>query len=125
MAHFETFRRSLLPLKTDPQVTIQRRGMFSLNRSAFLALGSPGAVELLYDKDDRIVGLRPVEASARHAYHVRQSTRSSSGPFVVSAMAFTKFYDINTSLTQRWVAYMDDGVLCVNLSADPAAVISA
>jgi hypothetical protein len=122
MPNFETFSRRMVPLKAEPHVTIQRRGAISLNRSSFAAIGSPDAVELLYDRDKRIVGLRPVPAQADNAYHVRPSSAAPSGPLVISAMAFTKFYDIDTSITRRFDAYLDDGVLCVDLTQDGTPV---
>jgi hypothetical protein len=116
MANFEAFSRRMLPLKADPHVTIQKRGTISLNRSAFVALGEPSAVELLYDRDRSIVGLRPVDAKADDAYQVRRSSPSASGPWVISAMAFTRFYDIDTTQSLRWSAYLDNDVLCADIS---------
>ncbi|MGI8761390.1 MAG: hypothetical protein ACR2LF_08895 [Jatrophihabitantaceae bacterium] len=124
MPDFETFSRGLVPLKSQPQVTIQKRGAISLNKSAYVALDTPDAVELLYDRDKHIVGIRPVDARAGHAYPLRPSTRSASGPYVISAMAFTKFYDIDTSVTLRWFAYVEDGVLCVDLCHEATPVTS-
>ncbi len=122
MANFETFSRQLLSLKSEPAVTIQKRGAMSINKSAFAILGSPDAVELLYDRRARTIGLRAVRATADHAYPVRRSTRSASGPWVVSAMAFTRFYDIDTSKTRRWPARLADGILCIDLNLEPAIV---
>lgn len=119
MPNFESFSRRMLPLRTDPFVTIQRRGSFSLNRSAYVALGSPESVELLYDRDESIVGLRAIASNAENAYHVRHSSRAGRGPWVISAMAFTKFYGIDTTVTRRWAAHLDDDVLCVELSGEP------
>lgn len=116
MPQFETFKKGLVPLKREPQVTIQRHGTLSLNMSAYVALGSPDAVELLYDAEERIVGLRPVDPRADHAYMVRPSTSQTSRRFAISAMAFTRFYDIDTTQSRRWAAYVDDGVLCVSLN---------
>ncbi|MDP9115721.1 MAG: hypothetical protein M3O28_00330 [Actinomycetota bacterium] len=122
MPNFETFRRALLPLKSEPFVTIQKRGTMSLNLSAFVALDSPVSVELLYDRGKEIVGIRVADPRADNAYHVR--TTSPSGPFVVSAMAFTKFYDLDIAVTRRWPAYLDNGVLCVDLTKDGLPVTS-
>lgn len=117
MANFESFSRRMLPLQSDPCVTIQKRGSMSLNRSAFEALGSPGSVELLYDRDAAVIGLRPTSTHADNAYHVRGSGRSDSGPWLISAMAFVKFYGIDVAVTRRWPARLEDGVLCVDLTA--------
>ena len=124
MPQFETFTKHLIRLQHEPQVTIQRRGALSLNRPAYLALGSPDAVELLYDADARIVGLRAVDSGVEHAYAVRPATSGANGRCAISAMAFTKFYGIDTSRSLRWPAYLDDGVLCVDLTGEPTPVTS-
>lgn len=124
MPNFESFSRRMLPLKADPRVTIQKRGTISLNRSAFAALGSPDAVELLYDRERGIVGLRSIDPKADNAYQVRRSSPSASGPWVISAMAFTRFYDIDTSVSLRWPAYLDDDILCANITEDGTPVSS-
>lgn len=124
MPNFESFSRGLVPLKSDPTLTIHKRGLLSLNRSAFDALGSPDAVELLYDRQAAIVGLRTTSGSAGDAVYVRPATRSASGPWVVSAMAFVRYYEIDTEVSRRWAAYLDDGVLCVDLTG-PAESVSS
>ncbi|MEP7021025.1 MAG: hypothetical protein ABI808_10260 [Pseudonocardiales bacterium] len=124
MADFETFRKPLVALKREPTITIQKRGTMSLNRSAQVVLGSPAAVELLFDAGRRIVGLRPVDPRADHAYPVRSSTGLENGPFVVSAMAFLHFYGIHQHESLRWVAYLNEDVLCIDLDAQAVAVTS-
>lgn len=100
-----------------PTLSIQRSGLISLNQTAYQAFGSPAAVELLYDRDARVVALRPIDARARHSYPVRSANRRGSGPYVVSAVAFTRFYDIDTSTSMRWPAMVRDGALHADLSA--------
>jgi len=124
MTDFETFRKTLVPLKRDPTITVQRRGTMSLNRAAQALLGAPAAVELLYDAGARTIGLRPVSPRADHGYCLRSSTRNGAGPFVISAMAFLRFYDIYPEETLRWVAYLAEDVLCINL-ADPAIAVTS
>jgi hypothetical protein len=124
MPNFETFNRSLLQLKAEPQITVLRRGIISLNRSAYAAIDSPDAVELLYDTSERIVGLRPIDVRAQSAYVVRQPTGGGRGPFVITAMAFTKFYDIDTSQSLRRNAFVHDGVLCMSLDEAATPVTS-
>lgn len=124
MPNFESFSRRTAPSTSVPHVTIQKRGTLSLDRSAFEALDAPKAVELLFDRQARIVGLRPVSATDQDASHVRAASRSPRGPWVISAMAFTRFYDIDTSVALRWEAYLEDGVLCVDLTREAVAVTS-
>ncbi len=124
MPDFEVFTRRLVPLKKTPLVTIQKRGTITLNKSAYSALGEPDAVELLYDRDERIVGLRPVEASLEHAYPVRPTISRGSGSYVISALAFTAFYDIDTEQPRRWHAHLVDDVLCIDLDSAGTPVTS-
>jgi hypothetical protein len=116
MPSFERFTKDMTPRKREPQVTIQRRGTLALNEAAHLALGSPDAVELLYDLEQRIVGLRTVDPGAAHAHKVRPLSSTASARFAISALAFTRFYDIDTTQSRRWAAYLDDGVLCIDLN---------
>jgi hypothetical protein len=124
MAQFDRFSRDLVALKRDPLVTIQKRGTISLNRSAYVLVGSPSAVELLYDTQNQIVGLRQSDPRGRDAKQVRSPTGKDLGPFVISAMAYIRFYDIRIDGSRRWSAYLDDGVLCIDLRAPGLAVSS-
>lgn len=115
MPNFETFTKRLVPLNNRPYVTIQKRGTISINQAAYDALGGPAAVELLYDPEEKVVGLRAVDSSAEHAYPVR-----TAGPgghsYLIAGTAFTKHYGISTALSRRWPGDVRDGVLAVDLS---------
>jgi hypothetical protein len=124
MPNFQTFTKRLVPLKKQPLVTIQKRGTISLNKSAHVALGAPDAVELLYDQDEAIVGLHPVDATVEHAYPLRSASGKDTGPFVISAIAFTKFYDITTDVSRRWPAYVENDVLCIDTKTPGTPVTS-
>jgi hypothetical protein len=123
VAQFETFTKTLVQLRAKPRVTVQKRGTITLNTAAFAALGSPAAVELLFDPDAHVLGLRPAPVTAGHVAFVRPSTKSGCGPYVVSAMAFVNHYKIDTSVARRWPATVEDGVLCVDL-AQPGVDVS-
>lgn len=122
MPQFETFRKTQTPFTKEPHVTIQKRGTITLNAAAHALLGSPAAVELLFDRDEQILGLRPVDASADHAVFVRPSSRSPKAPRVISAMAFVRHYDIDTTHARRWVARLDGEVLVIRI--DDGQVVS-
>ena len=121
MHEFETFRRPRTGGSAEPLVTIQRRGTISLNAAAYRALNSPTAVELLYDAGKRIVGLRSVDPHVSHSYLVR-ATGGGGAPYLISAAAFTRYYEIDTSMALRWVGYLDDGVLCIDLGTGGAPI---
>ena len=113
---FETFKRQRLKPGTDPLVTIQKKGVLSLNRAAYGALGDPEAVELLYDREARLVAIRKVDSSVEHAYAIR--TFGKGGTWLVSGTAFTNYYDIDTSVPTRRVGKMQDDMLVIDLN-DP------
>ena len=104
-------------------VTIQRAGRtIAFNEAAFVALGRPEALELLYDRGRSIVGLRAASKDAEHAYQVRHNTRGTT--HMVSGELFTKYYGITADVARRWRGVMEGDVLCVDLAKPGAEVAS-
>jgi hypothetical protein len=111
---FETFKRRHMPSTEDPALTIQKRGALSLNTAAYEALGSPKYVELLYDRDERLIGVRKASAATPHAYSVR-GVGNNEATRVVSGKAFLSYYGIPRDVARRWIAEVQDGMLVVDL----------
>lgn len=124
MPNFETFTKRMAPLAKKPYVTIQKRGTISLNAAAHAALGEPDAVELLYDRNERVVGLRAVSKEAEHAYALRAQAGKNVGPFIVSGTAFAKYYKIDTTVSRRWVGQLEGDILCIDLKQPGTEVTS-
>jgi hypothetical protein len=82
-------------------LTLQVRGLLSLNNAAYRALGQPDHVVLLYDEDQRIVGLRRVGKEWPNAYRVRPQGSS----YIVGAQGFVSYYGIKPLVAQRFVAH--------------------
>lgn len=122
MPQFEVFRKRMVPLVKEPYVTIQRRGTMSFNKAAHHALGAPEAIELLFDPNEQIIGVRAVDPRAEHAYPIRMTNAETS--FIVSGTAFTRYYDIPTDVSRRFRAAMVDGVLCIDLKEGGTEVTS-
>ena len=122
---FETFTRRMVPLVKKPYVTIQKRGTMSFNKAAQAALGEPEAVELLYDKNKNVMGVRGVDPSVQHAYPLRAQANKEVGPYIVSGSAFTKYYGIATGVARRFAAEVHDGVLIVDLEHDEGQVVTS
>lgn len=118
---FEVFDKRNAPLAKSPSITIQRRGIFSINKAAHKLMGEAETVELLYDRENRVIGLRPSAASP-HAYAIRQQASRDTGQAILSATAFTQYYDIDTSVSRRWEPYLEDGILCINLAGPSTEV---
>lgn len=118
---FETFKRHRMPSTREPTLTIQKRGALSLNSAAFKALGSPKHVELLYDQDERLIGIRKTTASMAHAYPVRGIGKNEA-THVVSGKAFLAYYGIPRDIARRWTAEERDDMLVVDLKQPGAEV---
>ena len=102
MPTFEEFTRSSSreSRRETPLFTLQARGLLSFNQAAFLALGEPEAVTLLYDPDEHIVGVRRSRTDDPDAYRVRKQQKAQS--YLVGAQAFTAHYAIPTPRARRF-----------------------
>jgi hypothetical protein len=115
---WEVFKRDVAKRASEPMVTLQKLGNISLNIVAFEALGEPDSVELLYDREECLMGIRAAVENCPHAYPVRK--QSSGSGFVVSGRAFTQHYNIMTDVGRRFRAILDDGILAVDLKDSDA-----
>jgi hypothetical protein len=118
---FEVFNRRSAPLAKAPSLTIQKRGTFSMNKAAHRMINEPESVELLFDRDSQIVAIRP--SNEAHAYTLRTQGKSDTGQVVLSGAAFTKYYDIDTSVSRRFKPYEQEGMLCVDLRGESSEVV--
>ncbi len=121
---FEVFNRRSVPRSAEPFLTIQKRGICSMNFAAFQALGGTAtddhmAVELLYDREQRIIGIRKSEAGP-NAYVIRKLDKSKS--YVLSASAFMMYYKVDTTTSKRYRCQHENGMLTVRLNGQFAAI---
>lgn len=119
---FEVFTNQRIRAATEPTVTITTRGILSLNDAAWNALDQPEAVELLFDRETRTMGLRKSGPENPTSYPVRCNALGKA--FQVSAKAFTSHYDIPTYTAVRRKARMDFGDLCVDVT-DPGVAVTS
>jgi hypothetical protein len=85
-----------------PMFTLQASGLLSFNHAAFMALGEPSAVALLYDAGEGVVGVHEVEKDHQNAYPVRKQGRSMT--YLVSAQGFVAHHEIPTVKARRFLA---------------------
>jgi hypothetical protein len=111
---FETFTRQRR-VGRQPYVTIQKKGVISINQAAFDALDSPEFVELLYDRDARLVALRKVDSSVEHRYQVRAPVEGHA-TWVISGAAFVSYYEIDASTSVRRPARTEGDLLIIDLN---------
>ncbi len=98
-------------------VTIQRGGNFSLNKAAYQGMGEPESVELLYDREKRLIGFRPVSSSSPRGFAVRPQGRHAPTTFMIAGQAFAKHYEIDVSTARRYGVETRDGVLVLDLNS--------
>lgn len=122
---FEVYQKGSAPVASVPSVTVQKRGLISINRATFAMMKEPEAVELMWDKDRGVIGLRPVPLSAPNAYPVRpQSADAGRGPLLIAANLFTRYIGLDTDEAHRWTPRMEDDVMCIDVSTPGAKVNS-
>jgi hypothetical protein len=122
--NFRAFDRSTAQFLKTPTFTIQVRGTLSLNGSAFQALGSPTHVELLYDEDERVIGLRPCESETIRSYPIRPQGTNSQHTYLVAGKAFLQFFGIPFDTPLRYRPEVVDGILVVDLKSEAVTATS-
>ncbi|MDP9355546.1 MAG: hypothetical protein M3Q71_16385 [Chloroflexota bacterium] len=118
---FEVFDRGSAPKPTHPFVTVQRRGLLSLNRAAHDLLGAPAAVQLLYSRSRNVIGFRAGDPGDPRSYPVR-AQGERGGTYLVAGAAFTQHYGIPTTEARRYQARMTGDVLTIDLNEDAPVV---
>lgn len=106
-------------MKGTPSVTVQRKGIVSINAPAHKLIDGAKFVELLFDPSRRVMALRPAEPSPR-TYELRSPSRS--GQTLVSATAFMQAYEIDTSVSRRYEPFEEDGMLCIDFNGPSTEV---
>lgn len=90
-------------------VTLNRHGVLHLSVGAYTALGSPPAVQLLFDRKLRRLGLRPAEADAEHARAC--ISVGKSGGKRVNVRGFCEEFGIPCDVNRALPAKVEHGVL--------------
>lgn len=120
MPNFEVFDRKSKPVATQPLVTLQASGTFSMNRAAYEALGNPEAVDLLYDREERVVGFRAADKEDAHSYPIKPQQNSLN--YQTAGRAFCTYYNIETGSARRFAARMFEDILAIDLKESSQTV---
>jgi hypothetical protein len=121
---FERFDKRHIAISGSPFATIQRGGrVMTVNRVAYEMLGGPEAVELLYNKQNRVIGLRQVSPKEPFAFPLRGQGRKGREPsnYLVAVQAFTKHHHIDTRVAMRYPVEMQEDVLTIPLDRGTVA----
>ena len=110
---FEKFEKSKAVLGRRPNVTIQARGIISINQSAYERMGRPSFVDLMYDVDTKRVGIVGTD-DEQEGHRVRVADQKGASA-IVSGTAFTNYYDIPNKKTLRWEPEFEGRMLIIDL----------
>lgn len=116
---FEVFDKRHAPMRGTPSVTVQKRGIVSINGPAHKLIDGARVVELLFDRHRQVMGIRPSEPSPR-AYELRGP--SKTGQAILSATAFMQAFDVDTGISRRYEPFVEDGMLCVNFAGESTEI---
>lgn len=102
--------------KQEPHVRIQKSGDLHINDAAMELIDNPQWVELLYDPQNNVLGLRPADAKNPRAFP-RRRDRKRPRIHIFAGRSLTVAHGIDTSATRRYPAEAVDGILVVDLNA--------
>ena len=105
---FQKFDRTMAPSGRAPSVTINIRGIISINQSAIIRIGSPDFVDLLYDADERLIGICPSE-DAENGHRVR-GTDKAGASVLVTGTSFMNHFGIVSTESRRWFPTFDGAI---------------
>lgn len=115
---FEVFTQTNPIRENGPALTLRKDGSVTINAAAYELLDRPNFVELLYARDQHILGIRtcaPTVAHARIIQRDKGDTRTS-----VSTRSLLKFYGIDGAVIVRGTTRQYGDVLAVQLTTDRA-----
>lgn len=112
--HFITFESHHKRVMDAPMVSLLKMGHMTLNRAAFEALNSSKSVELLFDPDQRVIGLRPVDPEVAHAITVRTKGENKN-TYIIGIVSFSKLFKIDLSISRRYRAEAKGDLLIIDL----------
>ncbi len=106
---FETFKRQdAKRKKSEPTVTVLKNGNISPSKDALDLLGRPVFVLLLFDKAQRVVGIRPVDKESEYTYRIGKAD-------MISGKAFCNYFGIDYETSRRYPAHIYNDILIFNL----------
>lgn len=99
----------------EKRVSLSSRGIITLNQPSFDALGGPERVELFYDHEDELIGLKPSTPEIKHSVKIRKQGDNKS--YLINARPFCYHFKISTSQTIRFKDItMSNGVMVLDIN---------
>lgn len=117
--HWTTFegRPFRFRANKEPRVTIGKKGTIYMNRKAHEALGQCTAVELLFDGERRMIGLKRTDPKKLNAFRVMPQC-GKSGYRRISAASFCQHFRLNFRTTRLFdtVEFDHKGMMLLDLN---------
>lgn len=109
MSEFKQFHRTSgrRVQNPDPVLTIGSDGKFQLNVAAWELLGGPRAVQLFFEENEDLIGIRPATEGNPDAYAVTNADKPNYKK-VISSTSFCKYYKIDTEETSQYTVSFSD-----------------
>lgn len=122
-----TERNRRTKLTSEPEVRLQKGARFVLNTKAHQILGEPEDVELLWDAQNHVMGIRAASANARalgYAYKLRHP--ANSGLYTFASRRFAELVSGSDKLIEgAFSADADGDMIVVHIQAEPESGGSA
>ncbi|MBP9664539.1 MAG: hypothetical protein KBD94_07940 [Pyrinomonadaceae bacterium] len=102
--------------RSAPRVTLGPKGIFLLNAVAVEALGSPEAVELMFDKGRGMVGFRAVDRGRQNAFPLVK--KKGMAHWTLRAAPFCVHYGLKAERTMLFneVELTRDGAIAFDIA---------
>ena len=115
--HWSEFQGSPNRVEKDvARVTLNQRGVLLLNSLAYEAMEAPAAVTLLFDENNKVIGLRPADIRHQNSFPVKQKDKWHNR--TIHASPFCKHFKINVERTVLFneVDVDNEGVMKLDLT---------
>lgn len=86
--------------KDEARVTLSVKKVIMLNRIAYEALGTPPAVELMFDETLKIIGVKPIDARRPNAFPLK--AKKGSQYRLIFASSFCTHFGIRIDRTVKF-----------------------
>lgn len=93
-------------------ITVYKGGQFSLTKATCDAIDSE-YVELLFNRNEMKIGIRPADSSSSNAYQLRQPKRQTSR--ILSAAAFIAYYQLDEIKGKKYQVKKEDDMVVFNV----------
>jgi hypothetical protein len=97
------------------RVSLNKRGLFSLNQKAFESLQNTEKVELLFAKDNKLIGMRPCSPDVAHGLPLKKQGKTKA--YIVRGISYCNYHSVKPKKTLVFnePKVDEDGVLVLNL----------